>query len=89
MLRSTAKNRIAVMISALFTLGPTPHPHEICRENLICNVCYITIYKASFNDILVSGQDFPSQPSGRAVIIIHYVISYYDERILRHSSTIF
>ena len=31
-------------------------------------------YKASVNDILVSGQDFPSQPSGWAVIIIHYVI---------------
>ena len=30
--------------------------------------------EASVNNILVSGQDFPSQPSGRAVIIIHYVI---------------
>ena len=30
-------------------------------------------------DILVSGQDFPSQPSGWAVIIIHYVI-ILDER---------
>ena len=30
--------------------------------------------KASVNDIHVSGQDFSSQPCGRAVVIIHYTI---------------
>ena len=32
----------------------------------------VSRYKVSVSDILVSGQDSPSQPSGRAVIIIHY-----------------
>ena len=36
---------------------------------------------ASVNGILVSGQDFRSQPSGREMIIIHYVIIHInDER---------
>ena len=42
------------------------------QEVTIISSVLLIIAKASVNDILVSGQDFPSQPSGLAVI--HYVI---------------
>ena len=39
--------------------------------------------------ILVSGQDLPSQPSGRGDFYIHYVIQLqFDEGILCHGSII-